>query len=404
MRAFRWKRQIACIAIGIVLGALAQGAQSMTDYSVLERPGYGQESRTQTVLVDGLTDDGNVVVEVEVSKREYTQKEAEQAAESAVLQLSKEMLGDNVSPDAVCKPLNLVSNLDGYGFRILWESSDSERIDALGNISLENLGKEGEDVVLTATLESGTFSQTFAFPVRVREEEKSAQEAVREAFAKNVKEEDLRQRTTPQLRLPDTYEGHALTYRDEEKSVSGNLVALGVIAALLICVQEKSRKKEEKKKRETQLILDYPEMVSKLMIFLGAGMTLKTAWDRIGADYKKRVLKENGQTRPVYEEMVTTSEQMRQGVAEGKAYEEFGRRCGVISYIRLCSLLEQNRRNGSKNLKELLRLEMAQAFEMRKHQARRLGEEAGTKLLLPLFLLLGMVMVMVAVPAMLEFL
>ena len=99
-----------------------------------------------------------------------------------------------------------------------------------------------------------------------------------------------------------------------------------------------------------------------------------------------------------------TSEQMRQGVAEGRAYEEFGRRCGVLSYIRLCSLLEQNRRNGSKNLKELLRLEMAQAFEMRKHQARRLGEEAGTKLLLPLFLLLGMVMVMVAVPAMLEFL
>ena len=46
---------------------------------------------------------------------------------------------------------------------------------------------------------------------------------------------------------------------------------------------------------------------------------------------------------------------------------------------------------------------MEEAFEQRKHQARRLGEEASTKLLLPLFLMLGVVMIMVAVPAMLEF-
>ena len=69
----------------------------------------------------------------------------------------------------------------------------------------------------------------------------------------------------------------------------------------------------------------------------------------------------------------------------------------------LAALLEQNRKNGSRNLRERLRLEMAEAFEERKHQARRLGEEAGTKLLVPLFLLLAVVMVMIAVPAWLAF-
>lgn len=54
-------------------------------------------------------------------------------------------------------------------------------------------------------------------------------------------------------------------------------------------------------------------------------------------------------------------------------------------------------------MRELLRAEMTEAFELRKHGARRMGEEAGTRLLLPLFLMLGVVMVMVAVPAMLEF-
>ena len=52
--------------------------------------------------------------------------------------------------------------------------------------------------------------------------------------------------------------------------------------------------------------------------------------------------------------------------------------------------------------RNLLRTEMTDAFEQRKHQARRLGEEAGTKLLLPLFILLSVVMVMIAVPALME--
>ena len=72
-------------------------------------------------------------------------------------------------------------------------------------------------------------------------------------------------------------------------------------------------------------------------------------------------------------------------------------------YIKLGGLLEQNRKNGSKNLRDVLKLEMADAFELRKHQARRLGEEAGTKLLAPLFMLLTVVMVMIAVPALMEF-
>ena len=76
---------------------------------------------------------------------------------------------------------------------------------------------------------------------------------------------------------------------------------------------------------------------------------------------------------------------------------------GLQSYMKLGGLLEQNRKNGSKNLRNLLRTEMTDAFEQRKHQARRLGEEAGTKLLLPLFILLSVVMVMIAVPALMEF-
>ena len=70
-------------------------------------------------------------------------------------------------------------------------------------------------------------------------------------------------------------------------------------------------------------------------------------------------------------------------------------------YMKLSSLLEQNRRTGTKNLQQLLEQEMSAAWEEPKHAARRLGEEAGTRLLIPLFLMLIVVMVIIMVPALL---
>ena len=43
--------------------------------------------------------------------------------------------------------------------------------------------------------------------------------------------------------------------------------------------------------------------------------------------------------------------------------------------------------------------DFAKAFEERKNMAKKLGEEAGTKLMIPLFLMLAVVFVIVTVPA-----
>ena len=85
---------------------------------------------------------------------------------------------------------------------------------------------------------------------------------------------------------------------------------------------------------------------------------------------------------------------------EGEAVSEFGRRCKLQSYMKLGSLLEQNRKTGTKNLNQLLEQEMMSAWEEQKHTARHTGEEARTRLLAPLFLMLLVVMVIIMVPAM----
>ena len=47
----------------------------------------------------------------------------------------------------------------------------------------------------------------------------------------------------------------------------------------------------------------------------------------------------------------------------------------------------------------MLKTEAIQAQEERKAHAKRAGEEAGTKLLLPMFLMLAVVLIIVIVPA-----
>ena len=71
-------------------------------------------------------------------------------------------------------------------------------------------------------------------------------------------------------------------------------------------------------------------------------------------------------------------------------------------YMRLGALLSQNLRKGTRGLTQMLRMEAIQAFEERKARAKRLGEEAGTKLLAPMFLMLAVVLVIVIVPAFLS--
>jgi hypothetical protein len=87
------------------------------------------------------------------------------------------------------------------------------------------------------------------------------------------------------------------------------------------------------------------------------------------------------------------------GTSETQAYKEMGRRCGVHAYIKLCSFLSQNINKGNANIFDLLREETREAFEERKAIARRNGEEAGTKLLGPMVMMLTVVLVIVIVPA-----
>ncbi len=202
------------------------------------------------------------------------------------------------------------------------------------------------------------------------------------------------------LSLPTEIDGQRIYYSEHEDRSYLLLPLLGVIAAMAIYMRQGQARRTEKKQREALLMLDYSELVSKLMVYIGAGLTVRNALETISQHFDTLIARGIKEDRPLYQELRTMVIQFRRNMPESEIYLSFGRRVNLKPYTKLVSLIEQNRMNGARNLRAMLELEMEDAFEQRKTTARRLGEEAGTKLLLPLFIMLGIVMIIVIVPAM----
>ena len=239
--------------------------------------------------------------------------------------------------------------------------------------------------------------ETFWCCIRSRASPLTMQEQLQRQLQK-LEEEDREQEY---VMLPTEYRGNEIVWTQQtQKSGLLFLLATPVVCIILLLSKDKDLHKRVEE-REEQMKIDYPELVSKLTLLLGAGMTVPNAWQRMVADYSKKNLPET-KKRYAYEEMLLTANEWKNGVFQQDALNGFGKRCRIPCYNKLVMLLTQNLRSGSVNLSFLLQEEAFEAFEERKHLARRQGERAGTKLLLPMMLLLGIVMVIVVVPTFLS--
>lgn len=392
-----------------ILGAgafMSDYVQSKTEITGLPRNEYGQGKRTEELEVYAEGGDKEKNIEVEISERAYTEEEIKELFVKCINKLDTLILGANKSPDHIEENMELVTEIPGEPVTVSWELDRYDVMNVYGEINEESLKEVQEEqgimVKLQAVLtyrekedEQALYESTvMVYPKRLSEEDRTYQAVQRE-----LKKSDERSRTKEVLTLPEETEGKKLHFYRKMDNRGSVLMVMAVIIFLLFYALKWQNQEKEAEKRKRQMSLDYPEIVSKLTLLLGAGMTVKRAWRKIVSDYD---VKSSRDRRYAFEEMKYTCREMESGITESESYERFGKRCGIQEYIRLGALLSQNLRKGTKGLGDLLRLEAVQAFEERKARAKRLGEEAGTKLLMPMFLMLVVVLVIVIVPAFLS--
>ena len=398
------KRQVICVSLGIILALAVTFVEKqdtvLTKWNGLERNTYGQGETQQEILVEGLLAK-KVPLAVRIGERRYTKEEAADAIHMAAEELSAQIAGGNESLEQVQSRLELVTWLDKYGISVRWQPDDTELISASGEVFNSGCPESGRETFLTATLKAGEYAEDYIYRVNVLPPGRTQEENELAAFENFLMEKEEEQKYSEVFILPEEFEGKTLTYSADRGRSSLMFPLLGILAAILLPLKDRQREQEAKKKRECQMMMDYSEILSRLVVFLGAGLPVRKAWAKIVEDYRRT--EEKAGKRAAYEEMAAAYYLMQRGVPEIQAYSEFGNRCRVLPYRKLAGILEQNVKNGSKSLTPVLEAEMEAAFEQRKNLARRLGEEASTKLLLPLFMMLLIVMVMITVPAFLAF-
>ncbi len=392
------------IFIGNIFGLLSalshHGDPGLLPASELPRPAYG-ETEHSTVLrayLDGQPVEGDI--NLTVTEQQYTPEEIRAIFSEIEAALDQIILGENESLDRVDTDLDLVVKLPGYPVSIEWENDDYSVMDKEGHIDRDFMNPEGQVLHLFATLTYFDAHDEYELFARVYPRKRSRSEAIFDTLESEIERTDEESATEAVLRLPSELFGQALSYREKHTDTGFTLLLMSVIAGFLIYFGRDRELSKQVAAREREMLLCYPEIVSKMTLLIGAGMTLRGAFEKVAHDYEIR----RGKAKYyAYEELCIAVHKMKSGLSEIQAYQDFGSRCEISRYNKLGNLLSQNLKKGSSDLLRLLEEEVRDAFEERKSLARRLGEEAGTKLLLPMGLMLLIVMVIVIVPAFLSF-
>lgn len=387
----------------LTVAFLMELSNLFADHTVtqIQRKDYGERARTDTYKVEigGETEE---TLDIQVAPRVYTEEELQKLYVRAAKELEVSFLGQNSSAEHITENLNLMDSIGNYPFQIRWEMSRYDVVDSAGKLHRDVLEKidterQGVPVTLTALLQCGTtsFSLSEDVVIYAKQEETLSE---KEELANLVATIEDESREEAYMKLPTTLDGKKLVWKKVESTKTIPLLLVGTAVSIFFLYSELQKEREKKQKREKQMLFDYPEIVSQFTVLIGAGMSTKNAWKKIVEDYRRQK-ERTGRERWAYEEMFYILQEMQSGIPEAECYAHFVERANVMPYMKLGALLIQNLRKGTKGMWAMLEVEANQSLEERKNQVKKLGEEAGTKLLLPMLLMLIVVLLIVMVPA-----
>lgn len=396
-----------CVVCGIVfigivsvvcLGLSSQSEGRLTEGARLIRNEWGAGDYSVTLQAENTDKEWQKEVSLQISERQFTEEEKKWILDEAGSILPEMMKGKNADLQHVESDLQLPVSLKDYPVSIIWRSN-SERIEESGEIDRKGLLGEGEWSEITAMISCGEEEKTINYEVHLLPEQISDEDAFFRELEETVSVAEGEKSVEKELQLPLEINGQKISWREQKENIGISVLLLVVIGALAVAAGMDKDLENCCQERKKQLQTEYPDFLSKLRLYLSAGMTTKAAFYKLAEDYDRKNAKKNY----LSEELQLVCNRFKNGVSEESVYREWGKRCMEIRYRRLSILLCNYLRMGSGQLLRELEVEEENAREERKQHARKLGEEAGVKLLFPMLLQLLVVLFLILIPAYLDF-
>ncbi len=343
--------------------------------------GGGDEELNLRLLLDDEVEE----ITLEVSEAALDEEEAEELVLQARSEIDETFLGENESLDQVWREVNPEDSYVDGQVEASWTFSDYSQVSPSGEVTYVT----GADPVLARVeLTCSEYAEIYEFYLEVVEPDGQTTEGFLFGLEQELERRNLSGKDS--LLLPEEYEGRELSWKGERDYRGLLLMIMGLVLAFLLPFARKEEEKRAKLAEAREYMKDYPEIVSLLSLYVGAGLSLREACNRIalGRD-----------DRPGFALIRRALREMEDGRGELEAYERMGQITDIRAYRKLSQLLAQNLRRGNQDLRQALEHEADLAYEERVLQAKVLGEEASTKLLFPMMLLLGVVIIILIFPA-----
>jgi len=387
--------KIAVIFLIFFLLAIYQDATNgimQPDGVILRNHAGGKEKEVQLIL------DGEAVLEeynysLKIEPARVTSDEADAYFSSTIACITNDFqeIGEKVP---------MAESYEGGLVEAKWDFGNTACINAQGEILQENVPEAGAVIPAEVTLSCGEYEQIYEFLFRIEKRVLSEREKLLQSLEKWMNQQ-MEMEGTDKIQLPAELNGIKLEWSEEKNYLTIRVVALELVAVILIWWGQKKQAELEEQKRIQRLEMDYPDLVNQLSILLETGMTTRQAWKRIAAQYEAKRNHQQMEEKPVFEAIVYMSRRLSEGENERMAYQKFANEVNVRCFYRLMRTLSTNLEKGTAGLCVQLEEECRKAYEQRILTAKRLGEEASTKMLIPLMFMMILVMVIVLLPAIL---
>jgi Flp pilus assembly protein TadB len=190
------------------------------------------------------------------------------------------------------------------------------------------------------------------------------------------------------------------------------MLGLGTLIGVLLPVSKLREPAVQLERRRQDMIMALPDMLSKLMLLVGAGETVQRAIARCvdarSLEMKARLLQSQRRKRetmrlemPLQEEWLRMVHQLENGVSFASAIEAFSKRCAVQEVSMFATVMLLHYRKGGEQFSLALRELSFSLWEKRKATARVRGEEASSKLLFPMVGIFFLLLIAIGAPAVL---
>lgn len=338
-----------------------------------------------------------------VEERALTREEKEQRKDQLKILLPEIIKGENQDLYHVTENLNFVTHVSGYPFGLAWKSDNTKRVETNGKVNREGIRTEGEWVTIHAMINDSqqNESETVTYQIYILQEILDEKDIFFKILDERLLKEDEKTAEETKIQLPQEINGKIVSWKEEKEDNSIYVLLIFLLGSILAGKGMDYDLRRNLQKRSKQLEREYAGFVNKLRLYLSAGLTVRNAFMRITKEYEKN--RRNGKKHYLYEELKISCSQLENGMAEEQVYFDFGQRCGEMRFRRLSSLLGVQLTQGNDQLLKNLAKEADNAIEDQRNQARKVGEEAGTKLLFPMMLMLLVVMFLILLPAYLDF-